>query len=69
MCDKDRWSQEIIPFLDHYMAAMHKDERGELETRATLSRLKMEATQISDQLMTCLGQQVGTTPLPGVIWI
>lgn len=51
------------------MAAMHKDERGELETKATLSRLKMEATQISDQLMTCLGQQVGTTLLPGVIWI
>lgn len=51
MCDKDRWSQEIIPLLDHYMAAMHKDERGELETKATLSHLKMEATKINNQLM------------------
>lgn len=37
MYDKDRWSQEIIPFLDHYMAAMHKDERSELETKCTLA--------------------------------
>lgn len=51
MYDKDRWSQEIIPFLDHYMAAMHKDERGELETKCTLSCLTMEATEINDQLM------------------
>lgn len=48
---KDRWSQEIIPFLDHYMAAMHKDERGELEMKRTLSCLEMEASKINDQLM------------------
>lgn len=51
MDDKDMWSQEIIPFLDHYMAAMHKDGRGELETKRALSCLEMEATKISDQLM------------------
>jgi len=41
MYGKDRWSQEIIPFLDHYMAAMRKDERGELETK-TYSELPQD---------------------------
>lgn len=51
MYDKDRWSQEIIPFLDHYMAAMHKDERGELGTNCSLNCLKMETTKISGQFI------------------
>lgn len=60
MYDKDRWSQEIIPFLDHYMAAMHKDERSELETKCTLIGLKVEATKPSDLIIFFWGYFAGT---------
>jgi len=77
MYDKDRWSQEIIPFLDHYVAAMHKDERSELETKCTLICLLMEVTKISDSLiflwLLCGDSRSELLPLkqlsPGLIWI
>lgn len=77
MYDKDRWSREIIPFLDHYVAAMHKDERRELETKCTLICLQMEVTKISDSTF-FLWLLFGDSSLellpvkqlsPGLMWI